>query len=366
MDISDPNPVLVVDPGTCTIKAGNVREDAPKVLFGNIVGYPRFPSPLAGFRAKQFYIGDDALARSGSLRLERPMARGRVLNWTAMERVWRELFFDHLRLIPSDNASCVLLADTPLNPDLNRSKTVQVMFESFNAPATFIAPQPVLAVYASGRTTGLVLHSGEGATVSMPIHEGFAVPECVRRVDNAGADVAEQLQAALVQAGHELAGPGGLELVRRIKEKLCYLRGPEVPPPELVPYVLPDGTRVQLEPQMQQLPEGLFQEGPAGLGAHQLLLESLEACDVHIRKPLEQSVLLAGGTTLTQGYPERVLWHLQQSGAGAPKVLAPGERVLSTWIGGSILGSLPGFKSMWISADDYHEQGPRVVHKKCF
>eukprot|EP00656_Telonema_subtile_P015568 TRINITY_DN18182_c0_g1_i1.p1 TRINITY_DN18182_c0_g1~~TRINITY_DN18182_c0_g1_i1.p1 ORF type:complete len:373 (+),score=100.71 TRINITY_DN18182_c0_g1_i1:35-1153(+) len=366
MDMADPNPVLVLDTGTATIKAGNVREDGPKVLFSNVLGAPRHASPIAGFRAKQFYVGDEAVRRRGALLLEHPMERGRVVNWGAMEKVWRHLFFEELRANPADAAHCILLADTPLNPDTNRSKTVQVMFESFNAPAVYMAPQPVLAVYASGRTTGLVVHSGEGATVTMPVHEGYGISEAVRRVDMAGADISAALQEALGQAGYELGGAAGMCAVQRIKEKLCHLPSPDLTPPELVPYVLPDGGRVLLDTAMQALPEALFTSTLAGAGAQSLLLESLGVCDVHLRRALGQAVLLSGGNTLLPGYKERMLWHLQQAGLQGSKVLAPSERALSVWIGGSILGSLPGFRQMWISADDYHEQGPRVVHQKCF
>ena len=78
MELSDPNPVLIADAGTCTVKAGNtlpssassMREDAPKVLFSNLVGYPKFKAPIAGLRAKEFYVGDEAVRKRGSLRLE--------------------------------------------------------------------------------------------------------------------------------------------------------------------------------------------------------------------------------------------------------------------------------------------------------
>ncbi len=35
------------------------------------------------------------------------------------------------------------------------------MFETFNAPAMYVAIQAVLSLYASGRTTGVVLDSGK-------------------------------------------------------------------------------------------------------------------------------------------------------------------------------------------------------------
>ena len=47
-------------------------------------------------------------------------------------------------------------------------------------------------------------------------------------------------------------------------------------------------------------------------------------------------------------------------------VIAPPERKYSTWIGGSILASLPTFQSMWFSKEEYDEYGPSIVHTKCF
>eukprot|EP00658_Telonema_sp_P-2_P049773 TRINITY_DN37897_c0_g1_i1.p1 TRINITY_DN37897_c0_g1~~TRINITY_DN37897_c0_g1_i1.p1 ORF type:complete len:380 (-),score=74.09 TRINITY_DN37897_c0_g1_i1:161-1300(-) len=354
------------------LKAGYVREDGPKSMFSNVVGYPRYRAPIPGFRPKDFYVGDEAIQRAGAVQLERPMCRGRVVNWGDMERVLFDLFFNQLCINPSDESGCILLADTPLNPTVNRRKTVQVMFETFNAAATFIAPQPVLSVYASGRTTGMVLHSGDGATVSMPIHEGYAIPECTHRTDLAGVDLSTKLQQQLVQAGHELNGTGyELELVRRIKEKLC--RMPGCPGGSLGQdpgvYVLPDGGRVELDDEMRAIPELMFEEESCKDESERvdsMVARSIYGCDQDVQTALAQTVLLSGGNTLIPGFQERTLWHLKQHGLNSAKVLAPGERMLSVWIGGSILGSLPNFRQMWISADDYHEKGPQIVDEKCF
>ncbi len=48
----------------------------------------------------------------------------------------------------------VLLTEAPFNPKKNREKIQEIMFESFSVPAMYIAIQAVLALYASGRTTG--------------------------------------------------------------------------------------------------------------------------------------------------------------------------------------------------------------------
>lgn len=60
------------------------------------------------------------------------------------------------------------------------------MFETFNVPSLYIANQSVMSLYSTGRTTGLVLDSGDGLTATVPIYEGYAIPLAIEINDFAG------------------------------------------------------------------------------------------------------------------------------------------------------------------------------------
>ena len=111
---------------------------------------------------KSRYFGDEAMSKRGLLRLHYPIERGVVTNWDWMESIYHHTFYNELRVAPEEHP--VLLTEPPLNPKANREKTTQIMMETFWAPAFFLANTAVLSLCASGRTTGIVLESGDGVT----------------------------------------------------------------------------------------------------------------------------------------------------------------------------------------------------------
>lgn len=373
-DVVIANQPIVIDNGSGILKAGFAGDQVPKINFPNYIGRPKHVRVMAGGLETDIFMGSLAEEYRGLLNIRYPMEHGIVKDWNDMEKIWQHVYSKHQL-----NANCeehpVLLTEAPLNPRRNREKAAEIFFETFNVPALYISMQAVLSLYSTGRTTGVVLDSGDGVTHSVPIFEGFALPHSVIRNDIAGREVTKYLKLLLKKEGYNFNTTAEFEIVKGIKEKTCYLSNnpakEESTQTDKFQYTLPDGNTIELGACRYRAAELLFRPdliGDESEGINEVLGNSIMKSDMDLRKTLFQNIVLSGGSTLFRGFGDRLLNDLKKI---APrdvkiKIASPKERLYSTWIGGSILASLDTFKKIWITKKEYDNDGVKVLHKKTF
>lgn len=355
------NVPLVLDNGSGTIRAGFAGTDSPAAYFPSYVGRPKHVRAMAGALEGETFIGPKAQELRGLLKIKYPLEHGIVTDWDDMEKIWSYVYEQELKTISEEHP--VLLTEAPLNPRANRDTAAEILFEQFNVPALYISIQAVLSLYASGRTTGIVLDCGDGVSHAVPVYEGFAISNSIRRIDVAGRDVTENMQLQLRKGGHVFHTSAEKEIVRVMKEKTSYValdprkeekeweRGLWKVEKKEVDYVLPDGHKIRIGPERFRAPEILFEPELIGLeypGVHQMVVDAINRTDMDLRKNLFGNIVLSGGTTLTKGFGDRLLHEIQRLAVKDMriKIFAPPERKYSTWIGGSILAGLSTFRKV--------------------
>ncbi|XP_053307783.1 uncharacterized protein LOC128469991 [Spea bombifrons] len=367
-------PAVIFDNGSGSCKAGFSGEGLPRVVMKSIVGRPKAIPTMVGAGQKDFYIGEEAQSLRGVLSLKYPVRRGVITNWDDMEKIWKHVYSCELHVKSCERP--VLLTEVPLNPLKNREKMAEVMFEVFGVPAMYVALQATLALYTSGRTTGIVVDSGDGVTHTVPLYEGYCVQDAISRLNVAGRDITKYLMRLLLESGYSFLSTAEREIVSDIKETHCYValdpkKEMERDIKEICKtYTLPDGNNIEVGSQLFRAPEVLFAPALIGVeapGIHKLITNSILKCPIDIRSSLYNSVLLCGGSSMFPGLEQRLFHEMELLAPSTMEIniVAPPERKLCVWIGGSILSNLSAFNSSWVTLKDYTEFGPGIIHKKC-
>lgn len=118
----------------------------------------------------------------------------------------------------------LLVTQPPFASNPQREKLTEVMFEEFSASQYFLANQAALALYASGRTEGVVLDSGDGLTRVIPFCAGEMVGgQAGKEMKLAGQALTDYLLRKLKERGVSLHSGSPREIVKPIKESMCYV-----------------------------------------------------------------------------------------------------------------------------------------------
>ena len=379
--LNDINPI-VIDSGSSLIKAGFSGYEAPEHVFPSIIGRPT--NFVSG--NQDLYIGDETFKYDGFLTITSPFDNGFITNWDDIENIWQYIFSKKLRVDPSQHP--IIYIDPQIAQGLNlnmnkkkRKKIAQIMFETFNIPSFLISSSSVASLYGAARTTGIVLECGHSVTNVTPFYMSNCTKNAIMSMNFAGNQLTSFLNTILNNLEHDFVSTTSdpKDIIRNIKEKYCYVAldfNAELKKAKSssicdASHTLPNGKVLKLSDERFRCPELLFTPKLNYLkseGIHQMLFHSINKCDKDIQKYLYESIILSGGTTTIQGFPERFEKEIIQLAPSTvnPKVVALPERKYLAWIGGSILGVLEKFTEMVVTRREFNEEGPKVVSRKFF
>ena len=364
-------------------------QNFPDHQYPSIVGRPilRTEEQAPGdIKLKDIMCGDEAAAARSMLQITYPMENGIVKRWDDAQHLWDYTFFDKMKIDPTGRK--ILLTEPPMNPLKNRQQMCEVMFERYNFGGVYVAIQAVLALYAQGLSSGVVVDSGDGVTHIVPVYESTVLNHLTRRLDVAGRDVTRNLISLLLRRGYALNRTADFETVRAIKEKLCYVsydlaldqKLSEETTVLVESYTLPDGRVIRVGSERFEAPECLFQPHLVDVeqpGIAEFLFNTIQAADVDIRSSLYGAIVLSGGSSMYPGLPSRMekeikqLWltkvlkgNPERLGKFKVRIEDPPRRRHMVFLGGAVLASIMADRpDMWVSKAEWEEQGVRALEK---
>ncbi len=373
---------VVLDLGTGYLKVGLSTSTLPDFMLPNCVGRPilRSDEGFAKQKLKDIMICDEITPVRQYLDLTLPVEHGIVKNWEDEQLVLDYVFKNKLKINNEDHP--ILITEAPMNPKTNRMKMCEVFFETLNFPMLQVAPQALLVLYAQGLDTGVVVDSGDGVTHVMPIASSYLLPHLVARMNIAGRDLTEQMVKLLTLRGYSFHKTSDFDVVREIKEKLCFVSANIAEDRKLanetttyvVPYELPDGRQIKVSGERFEAPEILFNPGQLGYegeGLSEMVFKTIMKADIDLRKTFFQSIVVSGGSTMFPGFSTRLKNDLQglvlkNVLGGNEKKLAdykinvedPPNRRFLVYLGATVLAGLSQGKSnSWAHKKDYQEVG---------
>lgn len=381
MDSTAP-PAVVIDLGSGFIKAGLQSDTLPTCILPSLIGRPRRRFTYQ-FQENQTFAGDEAVAYRHQLSFSNPINHGHIEDWIELEELLGYTFRVGLGIDTKDRP--ILLSAPPLASTTHQQRLVESMIEIHEFNEVNLSIQGILALYATGRTTGLVVEIGEGVTQVVPVHEGYADKASVRRSDFGGYEITCYLQKLLCENGYALTTRDDMEHVRLIKESLCYVALDPLQEDSRTDleetYVLPDGmklrdgnTSIVVGPERFYCAEVIFEpricqrDNPP---ITDLIWQAVQSSPIETRKSQLNSVILSGGTSMLQGFQERLQKELKKiapsQARGSVNVYANDDRLFGVWLGGRLFCQ-PSMRTMqnnlWITKDEWLEEGPNVVLRK--
>jgi len=377
-EVKSMSQTLIFDIGGCSVRAGfaggtqDVGAAWPELYFPAVVS------------SKDGAVGFDALVPESrrASRLTWPLRNTdfmeQGISTASLETIYGKIF-KQLEVDPSDYN--VIMTEPQMCSDKDRQKIAEIMFETYNVQALCIKPQPLLAMYSYGATTGVVVDIGERLDI-FPLDSGYMFEKGVSKLRYGGHVITEQMQRLMSEEGHRFFSPVEAYIARHVKERIGYVakdyhneiakeRAGEIDAGivDCRRFAVPDGTKTfRIAGPRFRAPEGLFDpnmfgKDNEGLGA--LVHKAITSAPIDLRKAMARNIYLSGGATRTKGLAARLTSELEAllPRSCAVSVHEGQYREHAAYRGAAVVASLDNFEAICVDQDDWHEVGASILQK---
>lgn len=262
----------------------------------------------------------------------------------------------------------LVLFGSPLTTRVTIEKQAQILLETFQVPAIHFSDSGLLGLYATGRTTGVVLDCGHARSCTSATLLGLSVTE-PSFSEIAGNSISESLLQLIQQKNKHVHLDE--ETAGVVKESLCVIPSNfdtelqtslQNPKPNQT-FTLPDGQVIDMNPiDLLQATEAMFSLDN-GSSIPSLIASQLRKCPIDSRALLSPHVLLIGGGSSLPGFATRIMNDVQSRYGLSINAEYHAD---AAWKGGAILANLPSFNRLCITSPEFAEFGPNIVFRNRF
>ncbi|XP_046483623.1 actin-like protein 6B isoform X1 [Neodiprion pinetum] len=404
---------IIFDIGHQSLRVGYGGEDSPKAEVPTSLGVWEDAADQQQdnqTNKKRFNIDTTAIqVRKKDMEIVSLMKDGMIEDWDMFEKLAEYTYKNRLHAVAEHHP--ILMTECPWNTRFKREKLLELMFEKFNVPAMYICKNAVLAAYANGRSTAMVVDSGATHTSAVPVHDGYVITQGIVKSPLGGDFITMQCKQFLEDKDIDLT-PAYLVASKDVVREQDPPRWTRRPGPEpttswlnhmvrellqdfqtntlqisdgpydedianslpMKRYEFPTGYNDDFGSARLMIPEALFDPsnvkgvGASILGVGPLVTTSVGMCDMDIRPSLYGSVVVTGGNSCLSGFSDRLNRDLVSKTPPSMRLKiicanSSSERRYGAWIGGSILSSLGSFQQMWLSRQEYEESGKLILDR---
>ena len=379
---------LVIDLGNAYTKIGFSGEDLPKEIIPSLYARNKMydkKNEIGAFDQKMDVFGYEATEPQ----YEKDYDLFHLTCGDHKERTSKE-YFEFLKDALENKIGLsmseydVMVNISPIKNDENIRTYGRLFIEELGFKGLAMINSSSLSLYATGRTTGVVVQCGECRTYTVPIYEGFPMYHALNKARIGGRDITEIFRAGIAEENINIRG-GDIRTLRQVKEKTCcvpvendynfYLdeNHEDIIKKETQLFKLPDEQIVSIPRKTRVIASELlftpsvYEPKSSEMGLIDLIVGSIkktEMIDKKFKESLVENVVLSGGTSKMAGFADRVYSELknykEEEGYELeyePIVIAEINRDIGKWIGMSMISSMSAFDKLFIKKQDYQEIG---------